>query len=90
DVDLPVADRGPGTNKHGKQPRLFYATQPAAHPPTLALFVNDVDLFDHNYQRYLMNRIRDELPFSEVPIKLLIRGKPKMTAEERKAAKLED
>ncbi|MEM8783184.1 MAG: ribosome biogenesis GTPase Der [Planctomycetota bacterium] len=84
------AERGPGTNKHGKQPRLFYATQPTTHPPTLALFVNDEELFDHNYQRYLMNRIRDELPFSEVPIKLLIRGKPKMTAEERKAAKLDD
>ncbi|MEM1444771.1 MAG: ribosome biogenesis GTPase Der [Planctomycetota bacterium] len=84
------AERGPGTNKHGKQPRLLYATQPATHPPTLALFVNDVELFDHNYQRYLMNRIRDELPFSEVPIKLLIRGKPKMTAEERKAAKLDE
>ena len=82
--------RGPGTNKHGKQPRLYYVTQPAVHPPTLAMFVNDIELFDHNYQRYLMNNIREELPFSEVPIKLLIRGKQRMSAEERLAAKLED
>ena len=82
--------RGPGTNKAGRQPRLFYATMPATNPPTLALFVNDPDLFDHNYQRYLMNQIREELPFSEVPIKLLIRGKTKMTAEERVAAKVDE
>ncbi|MBB6442148.1 ribosome biogenesis GTPase Der [Phycisphaera mikurensis] len=82
--------RGPGTNRAGKQPRLFYATMPATNPPTLALFVNDPELFDHNYQRYLMNNIREELPFSEVPIKLLIRGKTKMSAEERLAAKLDE
>ncbi len=83
-------ERGPGTNKHGKQPRLYYTTQVDTHPPTLAMFVNDPELFDHNYQRYVMNRVRDELPFSEVPIKLLIRGKQKMTAEERVAAKVDD
>ena len=82
--------RGPGTNKAGKQPRLFYATMPATNPPTLALFVNDPELFDHNYQRYLMNNVREQLPFSEVPIKLLIRGKTKMSAEERVAAKLDE
>ncbi len=83
-------ERGPGANKHGKQPKLYYTTQIDTHPPTLAMFVNDPELFDHNYQRYLMNRVRDELPFSEVPIKLLIRGKQKMSAEERVAAKLEE
>lgn len=82
--------RGPGTNRAGRQPRLFYATMPATNPPTLALFVNDPDLFDNNYQRYLMNNIREELPFSEVPVKLLIRGKTKMSAEERIAAKLDE
>ncbi len=75
--------RAPRTSKGGKQPRLYYATQVATNPPTLALFVNDPDLFDHHYQRYLFNRMREELPFSEVPIKLLLRGKQKMTLGER-------
>ena len=81
--------RGPGANKHGKQAKLLYATQVSEHPPHLVLFVNDPELFDHNYQSYLMNRIREELPFSEVPIKLSFRGKQKMTAEERLRAKAE-
>jgi GTP-binding protein len=78
--------RAPRTSKGGKQPRLYYATQVATNPPTLALFVNDPELFDHHYQRYLFNRMRDELPFSEVPIKLLIRGKQKMSLGERLTA----
>jgi GTP-binding protein len=35
--------------------------------------VNKPDLFTDQYQRYLLNRFREELPFSEVPIKLIIR-----------------
>ena len=30
-------------------------------------------MFDGSYQRFLLNRFRDTLPFSEVPIRLLIR-----------------
>jgi len=74
-------------SRHGKRAKIYYASQVATDPPTIALFVNDPDLFDENFQRFLLNRMRDELPFSEVPIKLLIRGKAKMTAAERLAAK---
>ena len=61
--------------KHGKRPKIFYATQVEMHPPTVTLFVNNEDLFDLNYQRYLLNNMREELPFSEVPIKFVFRGK---------------
>ena len=81
------AKRGPGASKHGKQAKMLYATQVSEYPPTLVCFVNDPELFDHNYEQYLMNRIREELPFSEVPVKLMFRGKQKMTAEERIKAK---
>jgi GTP-binding protein len=84
-IDLIRAERGPAASKGGKQPKIYYATQLDTNPPTVALFVNLPDLFDHNYQKYLMNRMRDELPFAEVPIRLLIRGKPKMSAEDRAA-----
>jgi GTP-binding protein len=50
---------------------LFYAAQVATQPPTIALVVNDPKLFEGRYERYLMNRLREELPFSEVPIRLL-------------------
>ena len=80
-----MAERGPAASKGGKQPKIYYATQLETNPPTIALFVNIPDLFDHNYQLFVLNRMRDELPFSEVPIRLLIRGKPKMKAEDRVA-----
>ncbi|MEX2671838.1 MAG: ribosome biogenesis GTPase Der [Phycisphaeraceae bacterium] len=66
--------RGP-SSKLGKVAKIYYVTQPAVHPPTIAMFVNNPDLFDHNYQRYLMNQVRANLPFKEVPIKLLIRAR---------------
>ncbi len=67
-----LAERGPAA-KGGRHAKIYYATQLDVRPPTIGLFVNDVDLFDNNYQRYLINRLRDFLPYSEVPIKLLIR-----------------
>lgn len=81
-----TAERGP-SNKHGKHARIYYATQVEVAPPTVALFVNDTDLFNLNWQQYLVNRMRERVAFSEVPIKLLLRGKDKLTAEQRKALK---
>ena len=62
--------RGP-SSRLGSQAKLFYAAQVATQPPTIALVVNDPKLFVGRYERYLMNRLREELPFSEVPIRLL-------------------
>lgn len=69
-----LTERGPRA-KGGRRAKIYYATQLSTAPPTIGLFVNDPVLFDGNYQRFLINRLRNELPFSEVPIKLLIRGK---------------
>ncbi|MEM9416570.1 MAG: ribosome biogenesis GTPase Der [Planctomycetota bacterium] len=81
-----TAERGP-SNKHGKHARIYYATQVEVAPPTIALFVNDTDLFNLNWQQYLVNRMRDRVAFSEVPIKLILRGKDKLTPDQRKALK---
>ena len=72
-----LADRTP-TSSVGRRPRVYYVTQLAVHPPTIGLFVNSPEMFDPSYERFLLNRFRDELPFSEVPIKLLVRGKKAM------------
>ncbi|MEO0474414.1 MAG: ribosome biogenesis GTPase Der, partial [Planctomycetota bacterium] len=79
-------ERGP-SSKSGKHAKMYYATQTGVNPPTVVLFVNDADLFDRNYQQYLINRMRDSVAFSEVPIRLFVRGKDKMTAEQRKDLK---
>ncbi|MGB1124098.1 MAG: ribosome biogenesis GTPase Der [Phycisphaeraceae bacterium] len=79
-------ERGP-SSKSGKHAKMYYATQTGVNPPTVVLFVNDADLFDRNYQQYLINRMRDTVAFSEVPIRLFVRGKDKMTPEQRKDLK---
>ncbi|MEM0914816.1 MAG: ribosome biogenesis GTPase Der, partial [Planctomycetota bacterium] len=73
-VEAITKERGPRA-KSGKQAKIFYATQIDVHPPTIVFQVNHEDVFDHNYQRFLDNRLRDALPYSEVPIRMLFRGK---------------
>jgi GTP-binding protein len=54
-------------------PKIYYATQIAVKPVTILLFVNKTELFDENYKRFLVGRLRDHLGFAEVPIRLLVR-----------------
>ncbi|MFV2070262.1 MAG: ribosome biogenesis GTPase Der, partial [Pirellulales bacterium] len=56
-----------------KRPKIYYATQAAVQPPTLLLFCNDPALISKPYRRYLINMLRDEAPFGEVPIRLYFR-----------------
>ncbi len=53
--------------------KIYYATQVATAPPTIACFVNNIESFDRTYQRYLLNQLRQHLPFAEVPIRLIFR-----------------
>ncbi len=63
----------PSSTRAKGQPKFYYATQIDICPPTIVLFVNDAEAFDQNYQRFIVNRMREILPFHEIPIKLLIR-----------------
>jgi GTP-binding protein len=70
-------ERGP-TNRLGSEARVYFASQVKTHPPTLVLVVNDPERFTHNYERFLMNRFRETLPFDEVPIRLILRAKSRV------------
>ncbi len=59
----------------GRRARVYYATQTEVAPPTIVLFVNNPALIDAKYQRYMINRFREMLPYSQVPIRLIIRGR---------------
>jgi GTP-binding protein len=54
-------------------PKVYYATQVAVNPITILMFVNDPQLFDENYRRYIVGRLRELLPIEEVPIRILAR-----------------
>ncbi len=54
-----------------KRPRILYATQGAAEPPTITLFANGE--FPQTYLRYLERKIREAFDLGPAPIKLRVR-----------------
>ena len=70
-LKLALEARSPSSKGH--RVRLKYATQAETNPPTFVLFVNDKRLIGKDYLRYLSNRIRKELPFPEVPVRIVLR-----------------
>lgn len=60
--------------KRGGGPKIYYATQVAVNPVTILMFVNRPELFDENHRRFIIGRLRELLPISEVPIRLLVRA----------------
>ncbi len=64
--------RGP-SSKLGTFAKIFFAAQVRGHPPTFVLVVNKPELFTINYQKFLLNQLRKDLPFKEVPINLVFK-----------------
>ena len=62
----------PPTDK-GRRLKIFYMTQVSTKPPTFAVFVNSKKLFHFSYERYLMNKLRQEFNFTGTPIRMLVR-----------------
>ncbi|PSB21834.1 ribosome biogenesis GTPase Der [filamentous cyanobacterium CCP1] len=65
----------PPTTRQGRQGKIYYGTQVASQPPTIALFVNDPKLFNDNYRRYIERQFRQQLGFTGTPIRIFWRGK---------------
>jgi GTP-binding protein len=73
--------QNPPSVAQGRQPKLYYATQVSIQPPTIVIFSSNPQAITKQYQRFLLNRFRDELNFDEVPIKLYLRRRH--TADDR-------
>ncbi|MEM7229613.1 MAG: ribosome biogenesis GTPase Der [Planctomycetota bacterium] len=82
-VEEILQKRGP-TSRLGSQAKLYFASQVDVRPPTIVLKVNKPELFKGNYERYLMNRLREALPYSEVPIKLIFSSRARMDLQDLK------
>ncbi len=65
----------PPTTRQGKQGKIYYGTQVSIQPPSIALFVNNPDLFGDGYRRYIERKFRESLGFRGTPIRLFWRGK---------------
>ncbi len=64
---------GASKNKKKGWPKIYYATQIAVNPVTILMFVNNPELFEENYLRFIVNRLRTMPAIEEVPIRLLTR-----------------
>ncbi|MCK5114729.1 MAG: ribosome biogenesis GTPase Der [Phycisphaerae bacterium] len=76
-----LAKRGPSHPRGTKPPKILYASQVSTQPPTIVCIVNDTRSFEQNYQRFLVNQFQENLPFGEVPVRVLFRsrrGDPKV------------
>ena len=63
----------PPSTKKGKRLRVYYATQVRTAPPTFILFVNDENLVQDSYKRYLENKLREAFGFFGTPVRMSFR-----------------
>lgn len=64
----------PPTDK-GRRLKIFYMTQASTKPPTFVVFVNSKELFHFSYERYLINKLRQEFGLQGTPIRMIVREK---------------
>jgi GTP-binding protein len=67
------------TTPTGRRARIYYVTQSDVAPPTIVFFVNNPEFLNDAYQRFMINRFRELLPYGEVPIKLHVRQRERQS-----------
>ncbi|MBN2561461.1 MAG: ribosome biogenesis GTPase Der [Phycisphaerae bacterium] len=80
-IEEALVAQQPMASKHGAQPKIYYATQVSVCPPTIALFVNNPAIVREQYRRFVEKRLRESLPFREVPLRLLWRARKAQQGE---------
>ncbi len=63
----------PPAHFKGRRLKLYYATQPQVHPPTILIYVNDTVLLHFSYKRYLENRLRNAFDFEGTPLRIIFK-----------------
>jgi GTP-binding protein len=57
--------------------RIMYAAQTGVAPPSFVFFTNVATTFHFSYERFLINKIRDEFGFVGTPIRVQVRRRTK-------------
>jgi GTP-binding protein len=57
--------------ERGHRVKFFFVTQKKSPPPTFNFTVSRTGLVGESYERYLVNRIREEYGFSGVPVRMV-------------------
>ncbi len=59
----------------GKEVKLYYVTQTGTAPQRFTVFVNHADGIQKAYRRYLINRFRESLDLTDVPVRVSFRSR---------------
>lgn len=70
-----IAAAHPHPVRGGKQPRILFATQAQACPPTFVLFTSGQ--MDSGYIRFIERRLREEFDFTGTPVHVEVRAREK-------------
>jgi GTP-binding protein len=65
----------------GRRLKLRYTTQAKARPPTFVLFGTRAERLPEDYQRYLVNSLREAFDLPGTPIRVQLRGTKNPYAE---------
>lgn len=96
-IEAAITEVQPMADKHGTRPKIYFATQISTCPPTIVLFVNNPAVVREQYRRFMEKKIKEILPFPEVPIRLIWRqrqsertgGGPRVEGENDNALSVE-
>ena len=65
----------PPSSIKGKTLRFYYSTQAKNNPPTFVIFINNKDLIQDHYKRYISKKLRENFGFKGTPIVVSYRPK---------------
>ena len=55
--------------------KIYYCTQIETAPVKFMIFVNKLSLINSNYQKYIINKLRESFGYSGIPIEILFKDK---------------
>lgn len=72
-----VTTANPPVSPGRKQVRILYAAQIGIMPPSFVLFTNVATTFHFSYERFLINKLREQFGFVGTPIRIHVRRRAK-------------
>ena len=72
-----VTAANPPVSPGRKHVRILYAAQIGIMPPSFVLFTNVATTFHFSYERFLINRLREQFGFVGTPIRIQVRRRAK-------------
>ncbi len=61
--------------RYSKRVKFYFATQVSSKPPTIVIKCNVAEEIQESYKRFLVKRLRTDLEFGDIPIRVFFRAK---------------